>query len=548
MDAPRQNEEMEKELLQETFKFVNCCLIRSGIRPPIIGSDGKANAKLVPPPEPSEKYKALLEWAESNTVQLVRERAQQVLIDPDAPVENVGKGLEQYRKLLNRINRDVAENKMPAVKDAIRLRLKVCKKLNDKLALEKNLKILELMQDSECPKFDQLVWDRTANKAGIGSADIVQPEVKLTYPAHNRMPQYAECISVDKANLVAERNLRPGDVIALEETHCWFVDPTSRFERCDWCLKYDPLCLLACNGCQLVMYCSLQCRKEAQVAYHAMECKVVQAFPRKEPEQCMLPTLRSVCMAFGVFGYAFGSLRECFEHAREETFVPLHQRDWVNMNSQQMFCAKMGESMGWTKRNRNRNLPLTISVYQLFCAIVKYFDDQSLSGEDERFLREFIEWHLKQSRQLLLLNEVMVYKEFEGMLTEENKTVSYGWYTLLKQFPPCSNEPICTPNVELIDVAPKTKAAIVLRPVAKGQPLTIRRIDDHECRCIACEYEYTGLLEADDHPGAREKLQQRIHQMEKWEGVKPPYSSEFFYDQVQLLRCLRSYYMESQGP
>jgi SET and MYND domain-containing protein 4 len=77
---------------------------------------------------------------------------------------------------------------------------------------------------------------------------------KLSYPPHEKIPFIANCIEVREDEkygrfVVTNRNLEPGDIIAIDEPVYKFVDKEVFDRHCANCLKSNELSLMPCDGC-----------------------------------------------------------------------------------------------------------------------------------------------------------------------------------------------------------------------------------------------------------------------------------------------------------
>jgi hypothetical protein len=75
---------------------------------------------------------------------------------------------------------------------------------------------------------------------------------KLSYPANERNPSIVNCLEVKKSekfghHVVTNRNLNPGDVIAVEEPIFKEIKISGRYVRCSNCLKSNMLSLIPCD-------------------------------------------------------------------------------------------------------------------------------------------------------------------------------------------------------------------------------------------------------------------------------------------------------------
>lgn len=77
---------------------------------------------------------------------------------------------------------------------------------------------------------------------------------KLSHPSNERIPFIVDCLELrqdDKFGryVVTSCELRPGDVIAIEEPFYKFIDKEQRYSRCSNCLKSNDLSLIPCTQC-----------------------------------------------------------------------------------------------------------------------------------------------------------------------------------------------------------------------------------------------------------------------------------------------------------
>lgn len=77
---------------------------------------------------------------------------------------------------------------------------------------------------------------------------------KLSYPANERIPFIVECLELredDKFGryIVTSTDLRPGDVIAIEEPFYKCISKDFSHRRCAHCLKSNMLSLTPCESC-----------------------------------------------------------------------------------------------------------------------------------------------------------------------------------------------------------------------------------------------------------------------------------------------------------
>ena len=133
--------------------------------------------------------------------------------------------------------------------------------------------------------------DRAIGKHGKGyGINPTKEFLKLSYDANPKMPFIVDCLKLKKNsnesryNIITEKDLKIGDVVAIEKpfyTVSFGTDETSDavekdlvYQRCFHCLKDNFLDLIPCDGCEKVMFCSVECLDNGQLMYHKYECLI----------------------------------------------------------------------------------------------------------------------------------------------------------------------------------------------------------------------------------------------------------------------------------
>lgn len=70
--------------------------------------------------------------------------------------------------------------------------------------------------------------------------------IKLSHPPHRRLPFIVDCLELREndvfgKHVITNRNLKAGDVIAMEKSYFHFVSPHAVFERCFNCFRSNKL-------------------------------------------------------------------------------------------------------------------------------------------------------------------------------------------------------------------------------------------------------------------------------------------------------------------
>jgi len=106
---------------------------------------------------------------------------------------------------------------------------------------------------------------------------------KLSYPAHEKTPFLANCVELREnkkygRGLFATRDLKPGDVIAVDESFVKALNRREFHKRCTNCLEVRSMNLMPCSGCVSAMFCSKKCQDEAMEKFHQFECPHLDSF------------------------------------------------------------------------------------------------------------------------------------------------------------------------------------------------------------------------------------------------------------------------------
>lgn len=93
-----------------------------------------------------------------------------------------------------------------------------------------------------CDEREKLCYERFGEKLPCELENLF----KLSYPPNEKIPFIADCLSICECEkfgrfIVARHDLKPGDVIVIEETPFNFISSSSIFTRCFNCLKSNML-------------------------------------------------------------------------------------------------------------------------------------------------------------------------------------------------------------------------------------------------------------------------------------------------------------------
>lgn len=89
------------------------------------------------------------------------------------------------------------------------------------------------------------------NQKAKAPADDPWNFFKLSYPANEKIPSIVNCLELredvkNKRGVFTNKNLKPGDIIAIEEPFIFFLLGNGVYRRCTNCLKGNLLSLIPC--------------------------------------------------------------------------------------------------------------------------------------------------------------------------------------------------------------------------------------------------------------------------------------------------------------
>ncbi|KAJ8666970.1 hypothetical protein QAD02_008632 [Eretmocerus hayati] len=144
-------------------------------------------------------------------------------------------------------------------------------KMNIELDDELETSSIEKLKNSGIPLAE---GDSPKNDQGF---DISDEPLLISY--QQEIPCASETVGIEFDNqygrkVIATKNIKPGDILAVEKMYCFALDPSAFYSHCSHCAKVA-WASLPCNHCLYSVYCSDECRDTAWNEYHEIECKVL---------------------------------------------------------------------------------------------------------------------------------------------------------------------------------------------------------------------------------------------------------------------------------
>lgn len=105
----------------------------------------------------------------------------------------------------------------------------------------------------------------------------------LSYPRHDKIPFIANCLEMVENDvfgryIITNRDLKIGDLIAIEESFCLSLQAQYAYQRCLYCLSENLNSLIPCNSCTRCMFCNETCRDKAYKTFHRFECNQIDGY------------------------------------------------------------------------------------------------------------------------------------------------------------------------------------------------------------------------------------------------------------------------------
>ncbi|KAK7078356.1 hypothetical protein SK128_023497 [Halocaridina rubra] len=138
-------------------------------------------------------------------------------------------------------------------------------------------------------------------------------------------------------HILADDNINPGDIIAIEKAYCTCLYNEHRANHCANCTR-ECVAPIPCSECTMAVFCSLNCRKEGLSGTHLLECPV-------------LPTLYAMeTMPF--FGIAYKMLcgRTCNQWIKIINRLEKRSKEYIlpedrGKNEEGIYCSEDFETV-----------------------------------------------------------------------------------------------------------------------------------------------------------------------------------------------------------
>lgn len=166
---------------------------------------------------------------------------------------------KKYPEALKNYNQCLrfAVNKSQLLSDAFAGRAKVYFEVNEFKMCSENIQnaISACVCEEKCKSYKKLQENCDEILKDISSENAKSKGFfQLSQPAHKKIPFIAESLEVRENEvygryIATTKDLKPGDIVVVEEPFYKILDPQLRHARCAICLQQSMLNLLPCDSC-----------------------------------------------------------------------------------------------------------------------------------------------------------------------------------------------------------------------------------------------------------------------------------------------------------
>lgn len=284
-------------------------------------------------------------------------------------------------------------------------------------------------------------------------------QIKMTYKSNLITPCVAECLEMVNSEdqgryIVTNKNLSPGDVIAIEEPVIINLATDAIYTRCTYCMVQGLGTLIPCPDCTKAMFCDKNCYERAYREYHKYECGIVddllESFSR--PQSC---ALRTALYAFNKYE-KFSDLVAATKNSESKDV------NVFNIKNEAFQCIH-NLATNEEKRNNSDLFKRAIIGAVLNFILLKYTPFKELADSDEK--HDFFLTILFRYLQIAPTN----YHSLHTIEDPDDLDASGVYASGAYPFSSLVNHS-CAPNVKRVCIGNKI-AMVVLRPLKVGQQL-----------------------------------------------------------------------------
>lgn len=297
-----------------------------------------------------------------------------------------------------------------------------------------------------------------------------QPEVKcyefpLSFESHPVVPYISNCLAIDHTEeegrfIYTKRDLKPGDVLAIEDPYCATLLPAMKYIRCAYCTKENSFTLIPCTHCTSAMFCSEICRDKAWSIFHKYECPVID-FLFDTCTKIQLTAMRTCLTTLSLFDNVTDCRQFCEDTNHQSKTV--FDLNFSNFTKIEEYKAVHGLVTNQDKRLVNDLFQRAVICATIRNILIEYTPLKAMLGKDienNSFFGDLLFKHLQTASSNMhsidLIEQISETKEDECFATG-----AYPFLSLLNHS--------CAPNVVRIHRGTTTILFVLRHIEANGK-------------------------------------------------------------------------------
>jgi hypothetical protein len=292
----------------------------------------------------------------------------------------------------------------------------------------------------------------------------------IKQPGNQKMIGYiADCLEVEYSSMfgrqiVTNRDLKVGTVVAIEEPFVKNLIHSNMFIRCANCLKTNTMNLIPCETCCSTMFCSEECKRVAWEKFHQYECQVADVMTSLFMDKNTIG-LRTFFEALSIFNHDPAALKEYLESI-ENPNATLLDFDFSKMNDfekkKAMFHSVDSLCLGNPAVSKDGFFIQNFTSTILINLMLNHSTLGSiLNKEQQAMFREFV-FKYSLICDVNGHNLYCFYEENREVESDEIGMSVFPFTSLLNHS--------CVPNVSRFDIQSKMYL-VVKRPIKAGEQL-----------------------------------------------------------------------------
>ncbi|XP_037029728.1 SET and MYND domain-containing protein 4-like [Bradysia coprophila] len=227
-----------------------------------------------------------------------------------------------------------------ANRSAVYLELKEYKLCLDNISLARAAALPgRLMNKLNQREADCLRLMETDGNGNQNNSQLGKEELQLSRTAHSQVPFIVDCLEMKRnlehgRHIVTNEDLKPGEIIAIEDAFVCGLDESFNYRRCTYCTKENVLSLISCDVCTNTMFCS-DCVNDAKEDFHKIECPISAFLAAFENTRFVLRLVLRALKSFTSAEDLIGVMKESPEHTvfsfdqaetlnAKEKYLPVH--------------------------------------------------------------------------------------------------------------------------------------------------------------------------------------------------------------------------------